>query len=191
MTASADPGDEPPELSVLVGEVDDEETPPELTPFPEPEPTPTPTPAPTPVPAPALAPVLSPVPPLLKRKDRGAYVLEEGDLSEEDKRLLHGRAFIVSEGVVAGTDSANALTYYIAYDQVQGLVVPARSMSIEAVGPDDIYYRWTDNGEQWTAWVTLYEGMTHEYEVDNKCRFAEVQVYAATSGAVVNIRATR
>lgn len=178
-------GELPEELAILVREIG--EAPPE----PSPEPAPEPVSDPIPEPAPAPAPILTPVPPLSKKKDRGRYILEEEDLPEEDVRLLHGRAMVIDGEAVTETSSGNPRTYYIAYDQVQGLVVPARSLSIEAVGPDDLYYRWTDDGEQWTAWTTLYEGMTHEYEVDNKCRFAEVQVYAETSGAILNIRATR
>lgn len=173
----------PEELAILVREIG--EAPPEL--FPEP----TPEPALDPVPEPVPAPVLTPVLPLSKKKDRGRYILEEEDLPAEDVRLLHGRAMVIDGEAVTETGSGNPRTYYIAYDQVQGLVVPARSLSIEAVGPDDLYYRWTDDGEHWSAWVTLYEGVTHEYEVDNKCRFAELQVYAVTPGAILNIRATR
>jgi len=121
----------------------------------------------------------------------GTYLLEEEDLSEEDKRLLHGRAFIIDNEVITAVDSNSPQVYYIAADQVNGLVIPARSISIDNEGPEDLFYRWTDDGEKWTSWVTLSEGETHDYDTYEKCRFAEVQVYAALTGVRVSIRATR
>jgi len=121
----------------------------------------------------------------------GTYALEEDTLSDEVKALLHGRAFVIDNESITETSSGSPRVYYLASDRVIGLVVPARSLSIDNDGPDDLYYRWTDDGEKWTAWITLNEGETHDYDTYEKCRFAEIQVYAYTSGAKLSLRATR
>ncbi|MDD5614964.1 MAG: hypothetical protein PHH85_02045 [Candidatus Methanoperedens sp.] len=191
-------GEEFPELSILFGGIKVFDIPPEVTPTPVPSSTPTPTPspgfvtpAPTPVPTPAPTPSGDTGTVPQKKVDRGNYILEESDLPPEDVRLLHGRAFVVDRAVVTSIDPSNPLTYYIAYDQVQGLVVPARSLAIENNGEGSVYYRWTDDGEKWTAWITLEEGGSHNYRVDEKCRFAEVQVYADVDTAIMSIVLTR
>lgn len=122
---------------------------------------------------------------------RGSYVLDEEDLVEEDKRLLHGRAFVVDRDTITEISSGSARTYYVAYDQVQGLVVPGRSLAVENNGDGSLHYRWTDDGDKWTAWITLEEGGAHDYRVDEKVRFAEIQVYADTSGSIISMIATR
>lgn len=124
-------------------------------------------------------------------RTRGGYIMDEDKLPEGAKLLLHGRSYIIDRSAVTAIDSGSASTYYLAADKVQGLVVPARSLSIENTGPGSMYYRWTDDGEKWTSWVTMDEGVTHEFAPDEKCRFAEVQVYVETSGALLSLRATR
>lgn len=176
-------------LDILVRQVDEgpPEEPPEEIPTPTPTPTPFPTPTPTPVP-----PVILPDDDLnIPRPSPGAYILNEEDLAEEDKRLLHGRAFVVDRIIVNETDSGSPVTYYIAYDQVQGLVVPGRALDIENNGAGNILYRWTDDGEKWSSWITLEEGSVHDYAVDRKLRFAEIQIYASVAGAVFSMVVTR
>lgn len=121
---------------------------------------------------------------------RGRYISDEEDLPDELKQLLHGRAFVIDEDVITAITPNDAVTYYIAGDQVQGLIVPARSLSIDCQ-IYDIHYRWSDNGEQWTNWITLPAGMTDSTAPIEKNRYAEIQVYADTYGAVVSLRATR
>ncbi len=76
--------------------------------------------------------------------------------------------------------------------QVKGLLIPARSLCIENHGPSDVYYRWTDFGEKWSSWVTLEDGVHDEYDVSEKLRFADVQVYSVdSSGTLISLRATR
>jgi hypothetical protein len=119
-------------------------------------------------------------------------ILDEDFLTEQQRLLLHGRAFIVDRVELIGTSSNNPVTYYLASDQVQGLVIPARSLSIENHGPSIVYYRWTDFGEKWTSWITLEDGIHDEYEVAEKLRFGEVQVYSNdVAGTLISIRATR
>ncbi len=117
-------------------------------------------------------------------------ILDEDYLSEQQKLLLHGRAFIIDREEIVGTSSNNPVTYYIATDQVQGLVVPARTLSLKSED-SDIHYRWTDNGSQWTNWITIEERSLHTYSPEEKCRFHEVQVYADENVAKISLRATR
>ena len=118
--------------------------------------------------------------------------IDEDYLSQQQQLLLHGRAFVVDWDELIGTSSNNPITYYLSSDQVQGLVVSARSLSIENHGPSDVYYRWTDFGEKWTSWVTLEDGVHDEYDVSEKLRFGDVQVYSNdNSGTFISIRATR
>ena len=121
---------------------------------------------------------------------RGTYILNEEDLPESYKELLHGRAFIIDREMITESDSGAPKTYYIAADQVQGLIVPARSIFIKSEEGES-YYRWTDSGEKWSDWITLQEGQGHAYQIQELCRFAEVQVYADESGALITLRATR
>lgn len=120
-----------------------------------------------------------------------SYKMEEDELPEETKLMLHGRAFVVDNDIITSDSSGSPQTYYIASDKVNGLIIPGRSLSIDNEGPEEIYYRWTDDGDKWTSWITLNEGETHDYDTYEKCRFAEVQVYVLLSGARVSIRATR
>ena len=121
---------------------------------------------------------------------RGTYILAEEDLPKEYKELLHGRAYVIDAEITTETDSAAPRTYYIAADQVQGLIVPARSMFIKCEG-GNAKYRFSDDGERWTSWVSLQNGMGHAYIPQELCRFAEVQVYAETYGTLISLRATR
>jgi len=116
--------------------------------------------------------------------------MDEDFLSDQQKLLLHGRAYIIDREEIIGTSSNNPVTYYIASDQVQGLVVPARTLSLKSED-SDIHYRWTDNGAQWTNWVTIEERSLHTYSPEEKCRFHEVQVYADENVAKISLRATR
>lgn len=116
--------------------------------------------------------------------------LDEDYLSEQQKLLLHGRAFIIDREQIVGTSSNNPVTYYIASDQVQGLVIPARTLSLKSED-SDIHYRWTDNGTQWTNWITIEERLLHTYSPEEKCRFQEVQIYADLNIATISLRATR
>lgn len=116
--------------------------------------------------------------------------MDEDYLPEQQKLLLHGRAFIIDRELIIGTDSNNPVTYYIASDQVQGLIVPARTLSLKSED-SDIHYRWTDNGSQWTNWTTIEERSLHTYTPEEKCRFQEIQVYADLNVATISLRATR
>lgn len=121
---------------------------------------------------------------------RGTYILNEEDLPETYKELLHGRAYVIDREKITESDSGAPRTYYIAADKVQGLVVPARSMFIKTE-EGDTHYRWTDSGEKWGAWITLQNGQGHTYFQQELCRFAEVQVYCQVAGTLVSLRATR
>lgn len=121
---------------------------------------------------------------------RGTYVMDEEDLPEAYKELLHGRAFVIDRETVTESDSASARTYYIAADKVQGLIIPARSMVIEVIN-GDVKYRYTDDGEHFTAWVTMETGISDDYSPQSKNRFAEVQVYMTSGTPLVSIRASR
>jgi len=119
-------------------------------------------------------------------------ILDEDFLTEQQRLLLHGRAFVINREELIGSSSNNPVTYYLATDQVQGLVIPARSLYIENHGPSVVNYRWTDFGEKWTAWITLEDGIHDEYDVAEKLRFGEVQVYSQdNSGTLISITATR
>lgn len=121
---------------------------------------------------------------------RGVYILNEENLPETYKELLHGRAYVIDREEITETDSASARTYYIAADKVQGLVVPARSMSINSEN-GTIYYRFTDNGEHWTNWITLPDSASDSYLQQEQARFAEIQVYTNIPGTLLSIRGTR
>jgi len=120
----------------------------------------------------------------------GTYIQNEDQLSDAWKALLHGRAFIIDKDQITEIESSNPKTYYIAADQVQGLIVPGRTLYIKSENYD-AYYRWTDDGIKWTSWITLLDGLGHSYQTQELCRFAEVQVYAQESGALITVRSTR
>lgn len=121
---------------------------------------------------------------------RGTYVLEEENLPDAYKELLHGRAFISDCDTITENNSVSPRTYYIAADKVQGLIVPARSMFIE-VKNGDIKYKWSDDGERWTDWISLETGISDDYSPQSKNRFAEVQVYKTSGTPLINIIASR
>ncbi len=127
---------------------------------------------------------------ILSTITRGRYVLDEKDLPDAHSELLHGRAYVIDRKEITETSSASSKAYYIAADKVQGLIVPARTLFIKSELGDS-YYRWTDDGEKWTDWITLIDGLAHTYLPQELCRFAEVQVYAESSGALITLRATR
>jgi len=123
----------------------------------------------------------------------GSYIMEESELESRFKNLyvlLHGRAYIIDNSEITATSSSNPNTCYIAANKTNGLIIPGRSLFIEALN-GEIYYRWTDNGDSWTEWVTLMNNKWHTYETIEKCRFAEVQVYAKEINTRFNLRATR
>lgn len=121
---------------------------------------------------------------------RGVYILDEADLPDEKKELLHGRAYVVDREQVTETNPNSPRTYYIAADQAQGLIVPARAVSINAE-LDTIYYRWSDDGVRFTSWITLFAGVIDNYMAEELNRFAEIQVYGASAFGLVSIRASR
>lgn len=121
---------------------------------------------------------------------RGTYIMEEEDLPERFRELLHGRAYIIDSEQITESDYGSAKTYYIAADKVQGLIVPARSMFIE-VKNGDVKYRWTDDGDKWTNWISLETGVSDDYSPQSKNRFAEVQLYKESGTPLVYIIASR
>jgi hypothetical protein len=121
---------------------------------------------------------------------RGIYIFDEDDLSDEKKELLHGRAYVVDREQVTETDPNSPRTYYVAADQGQGLIVPARALSINAE-LDTVYYRFSDNGIAWTSWITLFSGVIDNYLAEELNRFAELQVYGASAFGLVSVRASR
>jgi len=121
---------------------------------------------------------------------RGIYILDEDALPSEKKELLHGRAYVVDRKQVTETDPNSPRTYYIAADQGQGLIVPARALSINAE-LDTLYYRWSDNGIHFTQWITLFAGVIDNYLAEELNRFAELQVYGASAFGLVSVRASR
>lgn len=121
---------------------------------------------------------------------RGVYILNEDDLPAEKKELLHGRAFVIDRENVTETDPNSPRTYYISADQGQGLIVPARALSINAE-LDTVYYRWSDSGVAWTNWITLFTGVIDNYLAEELNRFAELQVYGASAFGLVSVRASR
>ncbi len=121
---------------------------------------------------------------------RGIYILDEADLPDEKKELLHGRAYVVDREQVTETSPNSPRTYYIAADKTQGLIVPARAISINAE-LDTVYYRWSDSGLAWTSWITLFAGVIDNYLAEELNRFAELQVYGASAFGLVSVRASR
>jgi len=121
---------------------------------------------------------------------RGRYFLNEEDLSDLLQTLLHGRAFVIDKSAIFETSSSSPATYYISADKTHGLLVPGRSLSIN-VENGDAHYRWTDDGERWTSWVTLPDGATDSYLPQEQNRFAELQTYVDKAGTLISIRVTR
>lgn len=127
---------------------------------------------------------------------KGRYYLEEDDLPAGLQGLLHGRAYVVDKDLITEMSSASPKTYYISADKTKGLIVPGRSMSLSADGDltypgGDAHYRWTDDGEHWTGWVTLPVGMVYSFSPVEKARFAEVQVYSDQGGINISLIVTR
>lgn len=121
---------------------------------------------------------------------KGRYFLNEDDLSSLLKTLLHGRAFVIDKESIASTSSSSPVTYYISADKTHGLLVPGRSLSIN-IEKGQAHYRWTDDGEKWTNWITLPDGATDSYLPQEKNRFAEIQVYVDKAGTLISLRVTR
>lgn len=121
---------------------------------------------------------------------KGRYFLEEEELSDLLKTLLHGRAFVINKASISSVSESSPTTYYISADKTHGLLVPGRSLSINAEN-GDAHYRWTDDGEKWTNWITLPDGATDSYLPQEKNRFAEIQAYVDKAGTLVSIRVTR
>ena len=127
---------------------------------------------------------------------KGRYFQEEDDLPKVLKNLLHGRAFVADKDTITEVSSASPRTYYISADKTNGLLVPGRSMSIGAAAgtgyvSGDAHYRWTDDGERWTGWITLPIGKTFSFLPQELVRFAEVQVYTDSGNIDVSLIVTR
>ena len=127
---------------------------------------------------------------------KGRYYLDEEELPGSLKGLLHGRAFVADKEIISEVSSASPKTYYISADKVNGLIIPGRSMSIGCeAGPSyvsgDAHYRWTDDGERWTGWITLPIGKVFSFLPQEKSRFAEVQVYTDSGNILVSVIVTR
>ena len=121
---------------------------------------------------------------------RGTYYLEEDELPKNLQPLLHGRAYVQDQVTITNVVSSDPFTFYIAASKTQGLIIPARSMSIKVENSIG-HYRWTDDGIKWTGWITLPNGIVHSYLPQEKNRFSEIQVYMDTSGGLVSVRASR
>ena len=127
---------------------------------------------------------------------KGRYFLNEDDLTKELKALLHGRAFVADKDSVSEVSALSPRTYYISADKSNGLIVPGRSMAIgteagAAYVSGSAHFRWTDNGEHWTEWVTMPIGKTFSFLPDEQVRFAEVQVYTDSGNIDVSLIVTR
>ena len=127
---------------------------------------------------------------------KGRYYLNEEDLPDNLKELLHGRAFVADKDAISEVSSAAPRTYYISADKSNGLIVPGRSMAIgSAAGAayvsGEAHYRWTDDGEHWTKWITMPLGKTFSFLPQELVRFAEVQVYTDSGNIEVSLIVTR
>ncbi len=120
----------------------------------------------------------------------GSYFMKESELPPTLSKLLHGRAYIVDRDVIKVTTSGTAITYYVAANKTKGLIIPGRTLFIEAVN-GIAYYRWTDDGSRWTEWTTISANSWHAYRSDEQCRFAEIQVYVNTLDDKITVRVTR
>ena len=127
---------------------------------------------------------------------KGRYYLNEDDLTDSLKGLLHGRAFVADSDTISEVSSAAPRTYYVSADKSNGLIVPGRSMAIgSAAGAayvsGNAHFRWTDDGEHWTKWVTMPIGKTFSFLPQELVRFAEVQVYTDSGNIEVSLIVTR
>lgn len=120
----------------------------------------------------------------------GSYYMEEANLPKQLSKLLHGRAYVIDKDSISNTTASNPKTYYIAANKHKGLIIPGRSLFIEAINTI-AHYRWTDDGVKWTEWITLDNGSWNSYKTDEHCRFAELQVYIDTPNEQITLRATR
>lgn len=127
---------------------------------------------------------------------KGRYFLNEEDLDDNLKALLHGRAFVADKDTITEVSAFSPRTFYISADKSNGLIVPGRSMAIgseagAAYVSGSTHFRWTDNGEHWTEWVTMPIGKTFSFLPDEQVRFAEVQVYADSGNIDLSLIVTR
>ena len=127
---------------------------------------------------------------------KGRYFLNEEDLEDNLKALLHGRAFVADKDTITEVSALSPRTYYISADKSNGLIVPGRSMAIgseasAAYVSGSAHFRWTDNGEHWTEWITMPIGKTFSFLPDEKVRFAEVQVYTDSGNINLSLIVTR
>lgn len=126
----------------------------------------------------------------------GRYFQSEDDLPEHLASLLHGRAYVVDKDPITEVSKFSPRTYYVSADKSNGLIIPGRSMSIVAdAGTNyvsgDAHYRWTDDGEKWTNWVTMPIGKSFSFLPQELVRFAEVQVYSDSGNIDVSLIVTR
>jgi len=126
----------------------------------------------------------------------GRYYLSEEDLPENLARLLHGRAYVADKDPITEVSAFSPKTYYISADKSNGIIVPGRSMSIVADAgvnyvSGDAHYRWTDDGEKWTNWITMPIGKSFSFLPQELVRFAEVQVYSDSGNINLSIIVTR
>lgn len=120
----------------------------------------------------------------------GSYFMNEAQLPSTLSKLLHGRAYIVDREVMTVLTKGTANTYYIAANKTKGLIIPGRTLFIEAVN-NIAHYRWTDDGSKWTEWTTIPAHSWHVYRSDEHCRFAEIQVYVDELNDMITVRVTR
>lgn len=120
----------------------------------------------------------------------GSYFMGESDLPPTLFNLLHGRAYIVDREVISTIDQGSPVTFYVAANKTKGLIIPGRSLFIEAVN-GIAHYRWTDDGYRWTEWTTIPANSWHSYRSDEHCRFAEIQTYMSNLDDKITIRVTR
>ena len=126
-------------------------------------------------------------------RTRGNYYLDEEQLKSENidlYNLLHGRAYVIDRQNITTVSSSSPITFYIAADKGKGLIIPARSLSIDIKGSDG-HYRWTDDGENWTDWITLPDGAIDSYLPQEQDRFAEIQIYVDKVDTKVSLRSSR
>ena len=120
----------------------------------------------------------------------GSYFMEEKDLPPTLNNLLHGRAYIIDRNNIEPINKGSAVTFYVAANKTKGLIIPGRSLFIEAVN-GIAHYRWTDDGYRWTDWTTIPANSWHSYRSDEHCRFAEIQVYVDNPHDKITVRVTR
>lgn len=127
---------------------------------------------------------------------KGRYYLNEDDLTDSLKSLLHGRAFVADKETISEVSAASPRTYYISADKSNGLIVPGRSMAIgteagAAYVSGNAHFRWTDDGEHWTKWITMPIGKTFSFLPQEQVRFAEVQIYTDSGNIDASLIVTR